>query len=362
MSDELNSPESDGTASGGTGKKKALVGGAVGLGVVGMLMLGIVVINDDGDPLDEPDPELAEAVLIAGFEDDEPVGPDFGAAVDDPDTIMGDAAGDELVGGDGSGEGSEDVIPREEGSDILIGSDDNDDTLLGAPGDDVIDGDDNPADDDPLLGNSPTGLKRLCAEIEHSSPPGMEDTALSGVWVRGEVYGLAPGTWIWIEGPTLNGGEPTQIPVVDGFFEAPLGINSFGDHSIDRFELQFDDQPPVDLRPAVFDAIGGEAFPVGPDEGPVFGDECFDFEPLDLPPFGVEVVEPETAGEPDPINPLDLDTFFKLFATAHVDRDVEALWGSLHPVVPQAFGESTCRMYVDDTLGSIQSVEVVEVV
>lgn len=102
----------------------------------------------------------------------------------------------------------------------------------------------------------------------------------------------------------------------------------------------------------------------------MFDDECFDFGPPTVlaneaadidtdtdtaePMLGVEVV--------DPFDEDDLNLFFDEFAAAHVNGDATGLWNTLHPAVPSAFGESTCRSYLDDTLGSIASTELIEVI
>ena len=115
------------------------------------------------------------------------------------------------------------------------------------------------------------GLSSLCITVVH-------DETNSGIWVRGGVSGLEEG-WIWVEAPTVNGGEPVQDPVEAGVFEGPLPIVQYGDHEVTRFELVpgGPDPMPVDLMPVLLDGPGA-VFPVDADEGPVFDSECFDFE------------------------------------------------------------------------------------
>ncbi|MGI9601025.1 MAG: hypothetical protein ACR2QE_04015 [Acidimicrobiales bacterium] len=193
------------------------------------------------------------------------------------------------------------------------------------------------------------GLKKLCVSVEHAEVP--EQNAASGIWVRGEVYGL-DGGWIWVEGPSLNNGDPIGIEVIDGAFDAPLGINSYGDHAIESFDL-FASADEVDAAADLLDSLvlgPGTVLPVGPDEGPVFDQECFDFDP------------PTPAATTGRGGPAELvPAFLDSFEAAHAADDVEWLLGHLHPAVPDAFGSATCDDYVEATAGSITAVELVDV-
>ncbi|MFK8022474.1 MAG: carboxypeptidase-like regulatory domain-containing protein [Ilumatobacter sp.] len=246
--------------------------------------------------------------------------------------------------------------------DVLIG--DPSDELIGELDDDAAGSlDDSMLDDIEDVAIPAPGLQQICANVQHQ--PVVEQNAASGIWVRGEVYGL-DGGWIWVEGPTINGGEPLQIPLTNGAFDAPLGINQFGDHELDRFELSSDDPTidPVDLLPTL-EMGPGNTFPVGPDEGSVFDTECFEFEPPvdtdsnQADPFEDTNTE-DTSTEDANAQEVSIeeatttvDAFLDGFVEAHRNTDSSSLYGTLHPSVPLAFGEDVCAEYVTRTTGSI---------
>ncbi len=245
----------------------------------------------------------------------------------------------------------------------LAVDDATDEILVGDPVDETTDDettDDSTTDEAGEVAGEvagPPGLRRICADVRHTEVP--EQNAASGIWVRGEVYGL-DGGWIWVEGPTINNGDPLQVPIEHGAFEAPFGINSYGDHEITRFDLGSDDmEDPIDLL-STLDQGPGAVFPVDSDEGPVFDDECFDFDPQvetdDATDDATEVaIDPQAAAE------AAVDEFLIGFVDDHTTGDVDRLLATLHPAVPLAFGESVCSEYVSRTAGSIAGADTVSV-
>ena len=231
----------------------------------------------------------------------------------------------------------------------------DEETLIGDPVEETIDqatdeSDENNDPDTAVDEPEQLGLGSICADVRHQ--PVDDQKSKSGIWVRGEVYGL-DGGWIWVEGPTINGGEPVRIPVEGGAFEGPLGISSYGDHEIVGFELQGDDSSvPTDLLPTLAEGPG-TVFPVGPEEGSVFDSECFEF----APPTAVPVlpIDEQAAAE------AEVDEFLIRFVDDHTTGNVDDLLATLHPAVPLAFGESICSDYVARTVGSIVGAETVSV-
>lgn len=358
-------------------RRSLMSAGAVGLGVAGMLLLGVVMIDDQGDPIDQPSPDLAEDVIREGVDADfDPFDPDpdplddivIGGGEGDDDVIIGGWDGDDVIsGGD----------PGDDG--VLIGGDPADDVLIGGDDDILIVGDDGsdllddpfgpPSDGHVLLPDEPTetGLKTLCAETKHVSPPGKEALAKSGILIDGTLYGLPEGSWIWIQGSTLDNGEGQKIPVIDGAFSAPLGINDFGAHPIEQFQLMYADPsiPPVDLLPAAQDAFGA-SFEVGPEEGPTLDGDggCLAFDPIivhgdvpagESPYFGEPTAATNGGGEM-----ATARSFMEHWADAHRRGDADELFGTLHRIVPLAFGEDECRDYIAATTGSIVDAEVLD--
>jgi hypothetical protein len=253
-------------------------------------------------------------------------------------------------------ESNDDVLVSTDGDDeddVPIGGDDEDDVLIGD--DDVLIGGDDEVAEAP-------GLRQLCVNVAHQ--PVSEQEAASGIWVRGEVYGLDKG-WIWVEGPTINNGEPLQIPVDNGAFDAPLGINQYGTHELDRIELQGDGPAatPTDLLPTLLDGPGA-VFEVDGDEGPVFESECFDFD-APAPITRDAPFDPEEQEEQQAQDLIDTEAevaeFFTGFVNDHLEGDSDHLLATLHPAVPLAFGEAACTEYVKRTTGSIVGAEVLSV-
>lgn len=260
------------------------------------------------------------------------------------------------------------VVGPTEDDEILIGetgaNEPLDDSVDDALDDVIID---DPVDDAVFL--APIGLVELCVTAVHQ--PVVDQNTASGIWVRGEVYGL-DGGWIWVEGPTINNGDPLQIPIGGGLFESPLGINSFGDHTLDRFELQGPgaNDAPVDLLPTLQGGPGA-TFPVGPDEGSIFDDECYSFDP---PVADASTIVDESAdatiAEPTPEEALAeatqlatarVDAFLAGFVADHVSMNSQNLLDTLHPAIPLAFGDDRCNSYVADTTGSITGATIIDV-
>lgn len=258
----------------------------------------------------------------------------------------------------------------------------DDDILIGEPVNDELDDagsdqDDNQAtpdeDDDVLIDDQndevasvQPGLGQFCVNVVHQAVA--EQDALSGIWVRGQVYGLDSG-WIFVEGPTINNGAPLQIEIEDSRFDTPLGINQFGDHQLDQFELQSNDPTiaPVDLLPTLNEGPGA-IFPVDSNEGPVFDNECFDFDapevgdpngsqPADVPQPTDEEQAEQTLADAT----AEVDTFLAGFVANHVAGNSSGLLDTLHPAIPLAFGDDTCTEYVTRTTGSITGANVLTV-
>ncbi len=300
------------------------------------LALGTVFAIGGGSGDDGPAP------VAADVEQDTATGSDI---EDDADVLIGRDGSDVLIGGD-------------DDSDVLIGGDDGSDVLIGDGEDELLGG-----GEDLLLDPQPErpGISRFCVNVEHQPVP--DQNAASGIWVRGEVYGL-DGGWIWVQGPTLNNGDPVQLPVSDGSFEGPLGINSYGDHPFERFDLvpTEDGSDPIDLLPTL-DSGPGRQVPVTGSEGPAFDSECFDLEP---PVAAEEMVEDvptadlpadvEAAAGPAPDQLVR--EFLDGFVADHVTGDVDGLLDTLHPAIPLAFGETECDAYVTGTTGSLVGAEV----
>ncbi len=273
--------------------------------------------------------------------DDESAG-----AVDGSDDDLLIGTGDDAPADDDESAGDDDV-DRDDGDDDDDGGDD-------------VSTDDEPIDDSVDPPTAP-GLAQLCVNVRHQ-PVDEQETA-SGIWVRGEVYGL-DGGWIWVEGPTINNGEALQIPVQGGAFDAPMGINSYGTHELERVELQSSDPgaASIDLLPTLLEGPG-TSFEVDADEGPVFESECFDFEPPAA--SGAAPFDPDELDEQQAQDLIDNEAavaeFFDQFVSDHVEGDAEHLLATLHPAVPVAFGESVCTDYVESTTGSIIGAEVLSV-
>lgn len=232
-----------------------------------------------------------------------------------------------------------DESEESEADDVVV--DDPEADGLGEPDNDVIQGDEVP----------PNGLARWCPSVRHVPPPGLEDLALSGVQVNGEIFGDGYQS-IELQGPTLNGGEPLIIPINGRSFEAPIGINEFGDHEIETLDLvdPLGELPPINLLP-VLQSGPGAVFPVGPDEGPLFEQECFEFAPP-------EMVPPSAEENSEQLRVI-AGRFLNGFEAAHASEDTELLFDTLHPSIPEQFGEETCRGYIDRTVGSIVAAEIV---
>ena len=251
-----------------------------------------VATRDDGGDGDES--------IVAGAEDADDVLLGDDEVVDDPlldDPLVGGSLGDDELGddplldeslGDDPLVEDDDVIAGESGDDVLTGDEGGDDLIgggagdgrgtAGEDGDDLLDdlgtGDDVIVADTIGAAQPAAGLRRLCLDTRHSPVDG-QDSA-SGIWVEGEVYGLPPGTWIWVEAPTINNGDPVGIPVAGDSFEGGLGINAYGEHPIESFGIGDENGiGPVDVADAVNDLLPGVPT-VGPDEGPLFDEECFD--------------------------------------------------------------------------------------
>jgi hypothetical protein len=296
-----NQPSNQDPAGGRRGARIA-AGGAVATGLFVALLFGVYSVNGgggDGERSATAPPAVASP------------------RIDEPDVVRAD-------------EPATDETPSDDDSEAV------------EPADDVVTPVGDPSPD-------PMGLRNLCANVVHGE-------ASSGIWVRGEVYGLESG-WIFVQAETVNGGEPVQLPVESGSFDSPLPILQYGDHEVTRFELVPDgpEATPVDLMPALLDGPGA-VFPVDAGEGPVFDSECFDIEPV------APVPDVEHAGDPAGAPEAELvEAFVDGFVEDHRTGDVAGLLTTLHPAIPLSFGDDVCTEYVERTTGSIADATVVDV-
>lgn len=255
------------------------------------------------------------------------------------------------------------LVVDEPTEEILIG-DPVDETDVTDETEDVADDGDEDADDADEVADEagPPGLRQVCINARHEAVA--EQKAQSGIWVHGSVYGLDEG-WIFVEGPSINGGDPIQVAVEGGAFETPLGINNYGDHEVTRFDVEIigSDQP-VNLLPTLAEGPG-TVFPVGPAEGPIFDTECFDFAPpIDtpvLPPIDDADADADDAADQQADAETAVTDFLIGFVEDHTTGNVDDLLDTLHPSVPLAFGESVCSEYVARTAGSILGAETLSV-
>ena len=213
---------------------------------------------------------------------------------------------------------------------------------------------------------SPTeiaAVTTLCLSVLHGEI-GSEISA------SGEITG-ADGGLIWIQGPTFNGGEPVQIPVTAGVFDAPLPIVEYGNHEVTGFEVVPDGPDPisVDLLPGLVDGPGA-VFPVGAENGPVFDSECFDFPPAAAAPSANDnpAADPVDGPSADPVDGPAVVTeaaivqeFLDGFVEDHRAGDTAALLTTLHPAIPLSFGADVCTEYVNRTTGAIVGAAVLDV-
>lgn len=251
------------------------------------------------------------------------------------------------------------VAIDDQDADVLIG-DPDDDVLIGGPSDDVIGGPGN----DVLIGDSDDNvpadprLGRICVNVNHTEV--VDQNSPSAILIRGEIFHIESGTVV-VESPTVNGGAPVEIPVSNGQFDGPLGINQFGDHELTRFELNRNDPNagPVDFLPTLLGGPG-TIFTVTANEGPAFESECFNFEaPTNDPAEGATAEELEE--QIQAANEATVGEFVSTFVQHHVDGDVQALLDTLHPAVPLVFGDESCDEYVARTTGSITGAKILEV-
>ena len=307
--------QSDRQPAEGGARKGVRIGGAVATGLfVSALVFGVYSITSTGGDDDRSDDPPSAAAS-----------PGSGDVADDPPSDDEPDAGDVRV---------------DDADGALAEPDEGAENPNGDPSTDPADLNDAGPTPDPV------GLSNLCVNVVHGD-------ASSGIWVRGEVYGLESG-WIYVEAETVNGGEPVEVPVESGTFDSPLPILRYGDHEVTRFELVADGPEgiPVDLMPALLDGPGA-VFPVDADEGPVFESECFDIEPV-APNEGASAT-------PGASEAALVDAFLDDFVEDHRTGDVAGLLATLHPAIPLSFGDDVCTDYVNRTTGSIADATVVEV-
>lgn len=220
-------------------------------------------------------------------------------------------------------------------------------------------GDEDPFDDDDPFATYDQGLKEVCIYLDH----GTNDSTL---YFSGRTYGFETG-FVFVLGSTLNSGETVQIPVTDGVFDGPVAVSRFGEHQLDTFALGVDPTgaDSIDLLPTL-DTGPGTIIPVGPDNGPTFDTECFDFDPVgaeaDVATETQQQAETETqnTNASDPAPDHIVQEFMDNFAAHHRAGDSEALLDSLHPLVRLSFGEQVCTDYVNNTTGGLIEARVIE--
>lgn len=334
---------------------------------------GSAAIEDTSDRADEPGIESSDGRDELGPTGRQSTDDDIIIGTLDGDTFLGDDAADDdiIIGGGGgddllTGGNAADELLGDPGGDVLIGGDTpfgDDDILLGAPDDPF------PDVTDAFGGRPPgtadafgSGLATACASSDHTLPDDSGIDRPTGILVEGELYGFPPGTWVWIQGPTLDGGEGRAIPIDHDGFGGYVGIDTYGDHEIKVFEVRNPDPtiPPFDLLPFL-EAGPGTTLSVGPEEEPLFGDGCVTIPPLPAPD-DPSASGSDAAGIDDPaqaFNPFAYaDTFLQEFVDAHRRDDLDHLRDTLHPAVAELFGTERCERYLAATLGSIDTVYV----
>jgi hypothetical protein len=252
---------------------------------------------------------------------------------------------------------------------ILIGepvseTDDTDETTAGeVPSNDILQAE--PVDEVTLDEVVLTAMTKICVNAQHQ-PVAVPDSN-SAMQVRGNVTGVDKGV-IVVQGPTINNGDPVQITVENGQFDGPLGINQYGDHPIERFELQSSDPAvaPTDLI-STLNMGPGTIFPVDSSEGALFETECFDFdapatEATDAQPTAApEQTADEQATQALTEAHVEVQAFLNGFVEDHTTGDAAGLIKTLHPAISLAFGADICSEYVTRTTGSITGATVLAV-
>lgn len=350
---------------------------AVGAGSAALLAFGLMLAGKVDNPVffssPEPSPEaLAEANIdsvVDAIDDDDLIEMSLNDVLGEPDSDDDLLVGtepiiidDDLLVGTEPITIDDDGVP--DGSDGLIIDDDN-----LTPG-----GDDNT--NSPGTAQAPS-LRNLCVTVVHGD-------AESGIWVSGEAYGLTGGT-IHVEGPTIGGGDTIEIPVSDGVFNGELPIAQYADHPLTRFDIGSDTLgEPVDFLPDLIN-VERDVFPVGPDEGPIFDEECIEFPrtdlgaaddlftaesaPVDAPADEVAVdatnedLDPQMNEQARITEQADrqVNQFLAGFVEAHRTGDEAQLQATLHPSVRLAFGDDVCSEYIARTTGSLTGATLIEV-
>lgn len=281
------------------------------------------------------------------------------APADNAEAVASDAE-QPTTGADSSTDETPDPAPAAADDDQAAGdtpatdsSDPTDGDTPAEPSDDVIDDFGIPPVPERASGS-------ICPGVQHQ--PIVDQGSASGIWVDGSIYGFPEGTYIWVEAPTINNGDPVSVPIVDDTFQAPLGINSYGDHPLDTFEIRdASGATLVDLVPAF---PGDAVFTVGPDEGPLLDEPCFD---VDLPVESASAAAGSAAEQADdmigddpdhPTVPEQVEAFFDRFVDHHADRNAEALIFTMYGPMRDAHAPGVCDEYIRSTAGSIASADV----
>ncbi len=350
---------------------------AVGVSSAALLAFGLMLAGQVGDPLffRSPDPDPAVAVAI-----------EEASKPQQTDLILEAGAEDAVE----LGETGDDVLPGESRNDLLRDELVSDHLLAGEPGSDDLFGRSNDAlatdesntqvyvfvsEDDVFPSSnalvSMPGLLSLCPSVAHGE-------SSSHIWLEGEVAGVGNG-WLLAEGPTINGGQFVEMPVTDGKFAGPLPVTFYAGHEITRLEFGAPDiVEPLDLWPTLADGPGA-VFPVGPDEGPIFEQECFEFAPNEVTATTEIVDDPAVTDAliDDPVTDLDeamfeqqrlteeadrmLNDFVQGFVEDHRTGNAEGLQTTLHPSIRLAYGDDVCSGYIDRTTGSITAATIINV-
>ena len=337
---DQNTNETPTSGSGSSRRMTTRTKVGVGATSAALLAFGLMLAGKVDNPVffTSPEPDPAVVAEIGDTERFEEL-----LRRDADESLTGEPGSDVL-----SGASSDDLLDDEE-LQAIIDADALGDDYDGVAGAIIFDDDEAPTGQerfDETAGDPERpvlpGLQSLCSSVVHGD-------ASSDVWLNGKVSNLQDG-WIFAEGPTFNGGEPVEIPISDGSFDASLPIVQYGDHALTLFELGWPDAPsPQNLLPTLAEGPG-VIFPVGSAEGPIFDEECIE--------FGQEA--------PDRIEPsIDAERvtneFIFGFVGDHITGDVAHLQHTLDPAIRLAYGDDVCTEYIARTAGSLTGATVIAV-
>ena len=331
---DQNTNETPTSGSGSSRRMTTRTKVAVGATSAALLAFGLMLAGKVDNPVFFTSPEPDPAVI---------------AEIGDADESLTGEPGSDVL----SGASSDDLLDDEE-LQAIIDADALGDDYDGVAGAIIFDDDEEPTGQewfDEMAGDPERpvvpGLQSLCSSVVHGD-------ASSDVWLNGKVSNLQDG-WIFAEGPTFNGGEPVEIPISDGSFDASLPIMHYGDHELTRFELGWADAPsPQNLLPTLAEGPG-VIFPVGSAEGSIFDEECIE--------FGQEALESnhEMFESEMPDAERVTNEFILGFVGDHITGDVAHLQQTLDPAIRLAYGDDVCTEYIARTAGSLTGATVIAV-